>query len=125
MIEQKSKKMDKVIIRDLTLETIVGLYPWERAVKQTLFVDVDLATDIRQAAADDDLQYTVDYSAVCEAIITLADKGRYQLIETLAENIAAMILRDFSVLWLRVAVYKTDVLPHVRRVGIEIERGEK
>jgi 7,8-dihydroneopterin aldolase/epimerase/oxygenase len=117
--------MDKVIIRDLALETIVGLYPWERAVKQTLLVDVDMATDIRQAAADDDLQYTVDYSAVCEAIVVLADEGKYQLIETLAENIAAMVLRDFSVLWLRVAVHKTDVMTHVGRVGIEIERGEK
>ncbi|EGG94156.1 Dihydroneopterin aldolase [gamma proteobacterium IMCC1989] len=117
--------MDKVIIRDLALETIVGLYPWERAVKQTLLIDVDMATDIRQAAADDDLQYTVDYSAVCEAIVVLADKGQYQLIETLAENIAATVLKNFAVSWLRVAVYKTDVMTHVGRVGIEIERGEK
>jgi dihydroneopterin aldolase len=117
--------MDKVIIRELALETIVGLYPWERAVKQVLLVDVDMATDIRQAAADDDLQYTVDYSAVCEAIVTLADKGQYQLIETLAENIATMVLQEFAVSWLRIAVHKTDVMTHVGRVGIEIERGEK
>jgi len=117
--------MDKVIIRDLALETIVGLYPWERAVKQTLLIDVDMATDIRQAAADDDLQYTVDYSAVCAAIVILADKGQYQLIETLAENIATMVLKNFAVTWLRVAVHKTDVMTHVGRVGIEIERGEK
>jgi 7,8-dihydroneopterin aldolase/epimerase/oxygenase len=117
--------MDKVIIRDLALETIVGLYPWERAVKQTLLIDVDMATDIRQAAADDDLQYTVDYSAVCAAIVILADKGQYQLIETLAENIATMVLENFAVTWLRVAVHKTDVMTHVGRVGIEIERGEK
>jgi dihydroneopterin aldolase len=117
--------MDKVIIRDLALETIVGLYPWERAVKQTLLIDVDMATDIRQAAADDDLQYTVDYSAVCAAIVILADKGQYQLIETLAENIATMVLKNFAVTWLRVAVHKVDVMTHVGRVGIEIERGEK
>ena len=117
--------MDKVMIRELALETIVGLYPWDRAVKQVLLVDVDMATDIKQAAAGDDLQYTVDYSAVCEAIVALADKGRYQLIETLAENIAAMVLKDFAVSWLRVAVHKTDVMTNVGRVGIEIERGEK
>ncbi len=117
--------MDKVIIRDLALETIVGLYPWERAVKQTLLIDVDMATDIRQAAADDDLQYTVDYSAVCAAIVILADKGQYQLIETLAENIATMVLKNFAVTWLRVAVHKVYVMTHVGRVGIEIERGEK
>jgi dihydroneopterin aldolase len=117
--------MDKVIIRDLALDTIVGLYEWERAVKQRLLIDVDMATDIRQAAVDDDLQYTIDYSAVCAAIIVLADEGKYKLIETLAENIAVMIQQQYSVSWLRVAVKKVDVMTNVGCVGIEIERGEK
>jgi len=117
--------MDKVIIRGLALETIVGLYEWERAVKQRLLIDVDMATDIRQAAADDDLQYTIDYSAVCAAIIVLADDGKYKLIETLAENIAVMIQQQYPVSWLRVVVKKVDVMTSVDCVGIEIERGEK
>lgn len=117
--------MDTVIIRDLTLETIVGLYPWERAVKQRLCIDVDMATDIRQAAADDDLQYTVDYSAVSRSIAELADKGQYRLIETLAENIATMIRQQYTVAWVRVIVKKVDVITNVNCVGISIERGSK
>lgn len=116
--------MDKVIVRDLTIEAIIGLYPWEREVRQTLLVDLDLATDIRQAALDDDLQYTIDYSAVCDAVMTLAQEGQFKLIETLAEKIAVMIQEQFSVSGLRVAVHKMDVLTHVGRVGIEITRGD-
>lgn len=117
--------MDKVIIRGLALETIVGLYPWERAVKQRLYIDVDMATDTRQAAADDDLQYTIDYSAVCASITTLADNGRYRLIETLAESIAAMIQKQYAVTWVQVVVNKVDVITSVASVGISIERGSK
>ncbi|MGS2717133.1 dihydroneopterin aldolase [Eionea flava] len=117
--------MDTVIIRDLTLETIVGLYPWERAVKQRLCIDVDMATDIRQAAENDDLQYTIDYSAVCSSIAALADKGQYRLIETLAENIADMIQQQYTVAWVKVAVKKLDVMTNVNCVGISIERGSQ
>lgn len=115
--------MDKVIIRDLTIETIVGLYPWERAVRQTLLLDLDLSTDIRQAAENDDLQYTIDYSAVCDAVTALAQQGKFKLIETLAENIGKMIQDQFSVDGVRITIYKMDVLTNVHRVGITIERG--
>lgn len=115
--------MDKVIIRELKLETIIGLYPWERVARQTLLIDLDLATDIREAAAHDDLKSTIDYSAVCAAVAELADAGKFKLIETFAEKIAEMIQQRFLVDGLRVAVHKTDVLTNVKRVGIEIERG--
>lgn len=115
--------MDKVVVRELKLETIIGLFPWERIARQTLLVDLDMATDIRQAAAHDDLKNTIDYSAVCAAVAELADDGKFKLIETFAEKIAEMIQQRFNVSGLRVAVYKTDVLTNVRRVGIEIERG--
>ena len=115
--------MDKVIIRDLTIEAIVGLYPWERIAKQTLLLNIDMSTDIRQAAQNDDLRYTVDYSAVCDAICQLACDGRFKLIETLAEKIAALVLGQFSVTHVTVSICKTDVMTHVGRVGIEISRG--
>lgn len=118
------KKMDKVIIRDLRIETIVGLYSWERVARQVLWLDIDLATCIRQAAMDEDLTHTIDYSAVCEAVNRMVQAEEFQLIETLAENVAAMIQQTFGVTWVKLAVYKVDVLTHVRRVGIEIERGE-
>ena len=118
------KKMDKVIIRDLKIETIVGLYSWERVARQVLWFDIDLATCIRQAAMDGDLAHTIDYSAVCDAVTQMVQAQEFRLIETLAENVAAMIQQSFGVEWLRLAVYKVDVLTNVRRVGIEIERGE-
>ncbi len=113
------------MIRDLKIETIVGLYPWERLARQTLLLDIDLATDIRQAAKDDDLTFTVDYSSVCEMVTTLTQQGQFKLIETLSEKVAQCIIQQFSVDWVRVAVYKVDVMTHVRRVGIEIERTRK
>ena len=117
--------MDKVIIRDLKVDAIIGLYPWERVARQTLLFDLDLGTDIRQAAKDSDLRHAIDYSAVCVAVEELACQGQFTLIETLAENIASMVQERFQVSWLRVVVYKTDVLTNVGRVGVDIERGER
>lgn len=114
--------MDKVKIREFEIEAIVGLYPWERVVRQTLLLDIDLAADIRQAAMGDDLRFTVDYSAVCEAVTVLAQQGKFKLIETLGEKVAQLVIQQFSVSWVRVAVHKMDVMTHVRRVGVEIER---
>ena len=122
MSDVTSSVADKVIIRDLSIEAIIGLYPWERVARQTLLVDIDLAKDIRLAAANDELQDTIDYSAVCSQVAVLAQQGRFKLIETLAERIATMIRQEFSVGWVRVAVYKRDVRTQVKRVGIEIER---
>ncbi|ODS24263.1 dihydroneopterin aldolase [Candidatus Endobugula sertula] len=116
--------MDKVIIRDLRVETIIGLYPWERISRQTLLIDMDLGTDIRQAAVDENLQYTIDYSAVCDVVTAFVQQGEFGLIETLAERVATKIQEQFVVKWLRLAIYKMDVLTHVKCVGIEIERGQ-
>jgi dihydroneopterin aldolase len=116
--------MDKVIIRQLRLETIIGLFPWEREVRQTLLVDVDIGTDISQAAATDDLQYTVNYAEVCDHISALADHGKFKLIETFAENISALVLHDFNASWIKVTVHKIDAMPQVSSVGITIERSK-
>lgn len=113
---------DRVIIRDLRIEAIVGLYPWERVARQQLLLDIDLATDIRAAAESDDLQYTIDYSAVCAKVESLVQQEGFRLIETLAERAVEMILREFDVPRVRLVVYKLDVMTQVKRVGIEIER---
>jgi dihydroneopterin aldolase len=115
---------DKVIIRDVKIDAIVGLYAWERVARQTLWVSIELATDIRQAAKDDNLQHTIDYSAVCDAVVGMVQQREYQLLETLAEEVTQMIRQRFSVSWVKFSVCKEDVLTHVRRVGIDIERGE-
>lgn len=115
--------MDKIIIRDLKIEAIVGLYAWERAVKQTLWLDMDLATDITMAAQSCDLDQTIDYSAVCQLVVDLIQTEKFELLETLVETTAQKIQDAFPVSWLRLAVSKSDVMTHVGRVGIEIERG--
>ena len=116
--------MDKVLIRQLRLETIIGLFPWEREVRQTLLVDLDIATDITQAAATDDLDYTVNYADVCDRVAALADDGKFKLIETFAEKICQLVLHEFNVDWVKVTVHKTDAMPQVASVGICVERSK-
>ncbi|MFT4609694.1 MAG: dihydroneopterin aldolase [Cellvibrionaceae bacterium] len=114
--------MDKVLVRQLRLETIIGLFPWERVVRQQVFVDLEMEVDIAKAAQSDDLEFVVNYAEVCEHVTLLADAGQFKLIETFVERIAEMILKDFDVSWIRVSVHKTDVMPQVASVGVQIER---
>jgi len=113
---------DKIIINALRIETIIGLYPWEQKVRQTLLIDLALSTDIRQAAAGDDLHHTINYEAVCEHVTALAKNNQYNLIETLAENIASMILADFTATAVSVTIKKCDNMTQVDHVGVSIER---
>ena len=114
--------VDKVIVRQLKLETIIGLFPWEREVRQRLFVDLEIGTDIKKAALSDELEYTINYAEVCDRVATLADDGKFKLIETFAEKIATLVLNDFSAKWVKVTVTKVDAMPQVACVGITIER---
>lgn len=114
--------MGKVLVKQLRLETIIGLFPWERAVRQQVFVDLEMQVDIARAAQSDDLEFVVNYAEVCDRVTLLADAGQFKLIETFAERIAEMILKDFDVSWIRVTVNKTDVMPQVASVGVQVER---
>jgi 7,8-dihydroneopterin aldolase/epimerase/oxygenase len=117
--------MDIVYIRDLRIDTVIGVYNWERQIKQTLSFDLEMATDIRQAAATDDLQYTINYKAVSDRIIELVEKFHPQLIEALAEEVASTIIKEFHVPWLRLQVSKAGAVRAARDVGLIIERGKK
>ena len=114
--------MDKVIVEQLRLETIIGLFPWEREVRQRLFVDLEIGADIKRAALTDELDNTINYAEVCDRVAALADDGKFKLIETFAEKIAALVLEDFSASWIKVKVSKVDAMPQVKSVGIVIER---
>lgn len=114
--------MDKVLVKQLKLETIIGLHPWERVVRQRVLVDLEMEVDIVKATQTDDLEFVVNYAEVCERVTRLADAGQFKLLETFVERIAEMILNDFAVSWVRVAVHKTDVMPQVASVGVQIER---
>ncbi|GGY61604.1 7,8-dihydroneopterin aldolase [Cellvibrio zantedeschiae] len=117
--------MDIVYIHDLRIDTIIGVYDWERQIKQTLSFNLEMATDIRQAAATDDLQYTINYKAVSDRLIEFVETTQPQLLETLAENIANIIISEFHVPWLRLQVSKAGAVRAARDVGLIIERGKK
>ena len=97
---------DYVSVRDLSVRAVIGVQPWEREVEQTLQVSVDMATDVRKAAANDDLADALDYSAVADAIAAVLREGKFRLIETAAERVAGRLLADFPLTWLRLELRK-------------------
>jgi dihydroneopterin aldolase len=114
--------MDKIFLRDLTTHAIIGFYDWERKVKQTLVIDLDIATDVRATASHDDIERTLNYKAVAKRVLGFVGDSRYRLIETLAEELAQALLKEFGISWLRLVVHKPGAIRHSRDVGIEIER---
>jgi 7,8-dihydroneopterin aldolase/epimerase/oxygenase len=97
---------DLVSVRDLGVAAVIGVHPWEREIEQTLVVNVDMAADVRKAAASDDLADALDYSAVAETIAAVLRDGRFRLIETAAERVADRLLADFPLSWLRLELRK-------------------
>ncbi|MFC3116091.1 dihydroneopterin aldolase [Cellvibrio fontiphilus] len=117
--------MDIVYIRDLRIDTIIGIYDWEREVRQTVSIDLEMASDIRQAAATDDIQFALNYKAVSKRLIAYVENRNALLVETLAEEIAQLIQTEFSVPWLRLRLSKPGAVRGARDVGLIIERGER
>lgn len=118
--------MDQVFISGLEIETVIGVYDWERTIRQRLVLDLDMAWDIRAAAAQDDLSLTLDYAAVSQRVIDYACSTQFELIETLAERVAALILGEFAVPWLRLRITKPGAVPEATGgVGVIIERGSR
>jgi 7,8-dihydroneopterin aldolase/epimerase/oxygenase len=97
---------DFVSVKDLSVHAVIGVHAWERDVEQTLVVSVDMATDVRKAAASDDLPDALDYSAVAETIAAVLREGKFRLIETAAERVAGRLLADFPLTWLRLELRK-------------------
>ena len=97
---------DFVSVKDLSVRAVIGVHAWERDVEQTLVVSVEMATDVRKAAASDDLADALDYSAVAETIAAVLRDGRFRLIETAAERVAGRLLADFPLSWLRLELRK-------------------
>ncbi len=117
--------MDIVYIRDLRIDTIIGIYDWEREVRQTVSIDLEMASDIRKAAETDDIQYALNYKAVSKRLITYVENRNALLVETLAEEIAQVIRTEFNVPWLRLRLSKPGAVRGARDVGLLIERGAK
>lgn len=114
--------MDKIFLTALNVECIVGIWDWERRVKQTVIIDVELAADIRKAAATDHIDDTIDYKRVAKRLLSFVGESQYQLVETLTEAIAKVIVTEFGVSWVKVRLNKRGAIRGARDVGIEIER---
>jgi len=117
--------MDIVYIRDLRIETIIGIYDWEREVKQTVSLDLEMAHDIRQAAETDDIQFALNYKSIAKRLISFIEESEFLLVERMAEEVAGIVMNEFSVPWLRLRVSKPGALRGSQDVGILIERGAK
>lgn len=115
--------MDRILIEALTVDTVIGVYAWERSIQQSLSLDLVLATDIRSAAATDDLRLTLDYAAICQRIQTFADAHQFALVETFAERLAECLRTEFPINGLRLTVRKPGAVPNAVSVGLEITRG--
>ncbi|MBT8420080.1 MAG: dihydroneopterin aldolase [Gammaproteobacteria bacterium] len=117
--------MDIIYLHGLKIPTTIGLFPWERQIKQTVVFDLDMAGDIEKAAATDRIEDTIDYKAIAKRIIEFVGGSDFQLVETLAEAVAKIVIEEFQVRWVRLRVNKAGAIRDARDVGVIIERGHQ
>lgn len=117
--------MDIIFLNDLRIETVIGIFDWERRIKQVVIFDLEMGADIRKAAASDSIDDTLNYKAVAKRVIQFVEESEFQLVETLAEKVAQLIIAEFAVPWVRVKLNKTGAIRGARDVGIIIERGQR
>jgi len=116
--------MDIIFLRELKVTTLIGVYEWEKRMPQTLQLDLDIALPDSRACQSDNIDDALDYSKVAQHIQTVLSEGHFSLLETLAEHIAQIILKDFNAPWVKVSVAKLQAIRNCKMVGVSIERGE-
>jgi 7,8-dihydroneopterin aldolase/epimerase/oxygenase len=117
--------MDTIFLNELKVETVIGIWEWERKIRQTVSIDLEMAADIKTAAAGDKVDDTLNYKLVAKRVQQFVAEAEFQLVETLAENIASIIRDEFTVPWVRVRVSKPGAIRGARDVGVFIERGTR
>ena len=117
--------MDTVFIEDLRIETVIGIYDWERKIRQPVALDLEMAFDNRKPAASDRIEDTLDYKKVAKRLIAFVERSHFELVETLAERCAELVQREFGVAWLRLKLSKPGAVTGSKAVGVIIERGRK
>ena len=116
--------MDKIFLSGLKIDTVIGIWEWERKIRQTVIIDLEMSADIARAAATDRVEDTLNYKLVAKRIQSFVADSSFQLVETLAERIAGIVRDEFDVQWVKVRVNKPGAIRGSRDVGILIERGE-
>ena len=117
--------LDIIFIEALRVETVIGVYDWERRIRQPVVIDLEMGTDIARAAASDDVADALDYKAVSKRVQQFVGESSFFLVETLTERIAALVLDEFPVPWVRVRLNKVGALRGAAGVGIVVERGRR
>lgn len=117
--------MDIIFLGGLEIETVIGIYEWERSIRQKIILDVEMAFNIQKAAASDDITHTLDYKTVSDRIIDFVEHSDFFLVETLIEEIANLLLSEFPIPWVKIMLNKKGAISRARDVGIIIERGHK
>ncbi|MFP5344660.1 MAG: dihydroneopterin aldolase [Gammaproteobacteria bacterium] len=117
--------MDIIYLHNLQIETVVGIFEWERRVKQTVSFDLDMAADVHQAAASDNIRDTLDYKKVAKRVIEFVGHSEFHLVETLAERVAELVIKEFNVRWLCLRLNKQGAIRGARDVGVIIERARE
>ena len=115
--------MDKIYLRELKTEAIIGIFDWERQVKQTVLIDLEMSADVRRAALSDSIEDTLNYKRVAKRLLEFIEGSSFHLVETLAERIAQLVLEEFHVKWVKVSLNKPGAIRSSKSVGIIIERG--
>jgi 7,8-dihydroneopterin aldolase/epimerase/oxygenase len=114
--------MDKIFVHALKTEAIIGIFDWERQVKQTVIVDIEISADIRKAALSDSIEDTLNYKRVAKRVLAFVEDSKFHLVETLAEHIAMHLLEDFGIAWVRISLSKPGAIRSSRDVGVVLER---
>ena len=114
--------MDIVYIEGLRIDTVIGVYDWERTIQQTVVLDLEMSTDIALAARDDDLSFTLDYGAIADRITAFVAASRFQLLESLAEAVASLVLTEFAVAAVKLKIGKPGAVANATDVGVIIKR---
>ncbi|MFQ0992549.1 dihydroneopterin aldolase [Gilliamella apicola] len=118
----KINNKDKVLIEGLTVLTTIGVYEWEKTIKQKLILDLEMSWDNKPAGESDDVSLCLDYFLVSQSITSFIQSTQFELIECVAERVAQLVIQKFSVQWLKVKVSKPGAIANASNVAVVIER---
>ncbi len=114
--------MDTIFIKALRASAIIGVYEWEKTTRQTVMIDIEMSTDIRHSAKTDNIEDTINYQSISERMVSYIEQSRFELVETLADKLAALVIEEFNVKQVRLTLHKPGALDNAEDVGILIER---
>jgi len=123
-MKERISDLDKIFVQGLEVECVIGVWEWERQIKQRLIIDLEMAWDISRAAASDQLEDTLSYKDVAKQVSAYVIETRANLVERLAEGIATLLIDEFQVVWCKVRINKRGAVTGARDVGVQIERGQ-